>query len=296
MGIMIGYFIVVLTTLGGFMLAGGKPVLLLQMSEFTIICGISLGLLIIATPLSILRNLFKDIKICLFTSSYGNEEHRELMCLLYELFFFERIKGDMALEELIASPKNNPIMKKYPVFLQDPTRLAYLNNALHSITESIMNNDQMEQIMAMDLKSMYDADEASVDVLSLVGDSLPGLGIIAAVLGIINTMSSIADGPEKVGGKVAAALTGTFLGVLGAYGFINPLAKRISFMHKNKKSYFNAMAVAIRGFVNGLSPFMAVEIAHRSLDQSMKMPPLEFEKMLKALNPPKTEPLPEPKK
>jgi chemotaxis protein MotA len=110
------------------------------------------------------------------------------------------------------------------------------------------------------------------------------VGIVAAVLGIINTMASIAEGPEAVGEKVAAALTGTFLGVLSAYGFVNPLSKRIDYMHKSELAYFNTMAKAISGFARGLAPIMAVEIARRSLEADVKPDAEELEKTLKGLS------------
>jgi chemotaxis protein MotA len=131
---------------------------------------------------------------------------------------------------------------------------------------------------------MEEEEHRSVDILALVGDSLPGIGIIAAVLGIINTMASIADGPEAVGEKVAAALTGTFLGILGAYGIVNPLAKKIDYMHKAEFTYYTTMSKAISGFARGLAPIMAVEIARRGLDSDVKPDADELEKMLKALN------------
>ena len=125
--------------------------------------------------------------------------------------------------------------------------------------------------------------EGPVKMLHLVGDSLPGVGIIAAVLGIINTMAAIAEGPEAVGEKVAAALTGTFLGILGAYGFINPLTSRIGANNVLELQYFNAITKGLSGFVNGMAPLMAAEIARRSLDPCVQPGPDELEKILKGL-------------
>jgi chemotaxis protein MotA len=138
--------------------------------------------------------------------------------------------------------------------------------------------------MHSELIAKEDEAEAPVLILQLLGDSLPGIGIIAAVLGIINTMAAIADGPAKVGERVAAALTGTFLGILGAYGFVNPLTNRIKVNNTAELQYFSSILKGLTGFANGMSPIMAVEVARRCLDPSIQPEADELEKMLKALN------------
>ena len=129
--------------------------------------------------------------------------------------------------------------------------------------------------------------DGPIHVLQLIGDSLPGVGIIAAVLGIINTMAAIADGPEAVGEKVAAALTGTFLGILGAYGFINPLTSRIKHNNTVELQYYVGILKGVSGFATGMAPLMAVELARRSLDPCVQPNGEELEVMMKSLNPSK---------
>ena len=126
--------------------------------------------------------------------------------------------------------------------------------------------------------------EHPVHILQLVGDSLPGIGIVAAVLGIINTMASISEGPEKVGEKVAAALTGTLLGIFVAYGFVSPLATRVKFNNASDDQFLKCIMQAVSGFAKGLAPLTAVEIARRSLDSSVQPDGATLETQLKALN------------
>lgn len=282
--LILGYIIVLGSTLGGFILAGGNPVLLLHVSEFVVIGGISVGLLVIASPPQVLIGIVKDIKGALAGGHGGANDFMDLMKLLYEVFMVGRRNGLIALDEHVTDPQNSSIFNKYPSFTHDPRRIEFLVNSLRPIIDGKIKPDQLQDLLESEIETMEDEAHSGIDVLNLVADSLPGIGIVAAVLGIINTMAAIADGPEKVGAKVAAALTGTFLGVLGAYGFVGPLAKRIHFNHKAEFAYYNTMSSAISGFAKGLAPIMAVEIARRSLEKSVQPSADELENTLKALN------------
>jgi chemotaxis protein MotA len=282
--LIIGYIIVLGATLGGFIVAGGNPMLLLHVSEFIVIGGISLGVLVVASPKEVIVNILKDLKSCLAGGGGGADEFMDLMKLLYEIFMVGRRNGLIALDEHVTDPSSSSIFSKYPSFTSDPQRVEFLVNALRPIIDGKIKPDQLEDLLESEIETMEDEAHGSIDVLNLVADSLPGIGIVAAVLGIINTMAAIADGPEKVGAKVAAALTGTFLGILGAYGFVSPFAKRVSFLHKSQFAYYNTMSSAISGFAKGLAPIMAVEIARRSLEKGVQPTADDLENTLKSLN------------
>jgi chemotaxis protein MotA len=141
--------------------------------------------------------------------------------------------------------------------------------------------------MTAELEAKAAESEHPVHILQMVGDSLPGIGIVAAVLGIINTMASIAEGPEKVGEKVAAALTGTLLGIFFAYGFVNPLANRVKFNNASDEQYLKCIMQAVAGFAKGLAPLTSVEVARRSLDSNVQPAANALEAALKALSPAK---------
>jgi chemotaxis protein MotA len=278
----IGYIIVICAVLGGFMIAGGSPVLLMHPAEFIVIGGVAIGMLIVAAPNEVMKNLLKDIQNCFKGTGVSKSEITDLFKLLYELFVIGRRNGLIALDEHVGSPKTSPIFQKYPSFLNSKDRVEFLVSALRPAIDGKVKPDQLKNLLAIELDAKEEEAGQSVMLLGLVGDSLPGIGIVAAVLGIINTMAAIADGPEKVGERVAAALTGTFLGVLLAYGFVNPLGKRVSFNHHSHFSYFRAMVQAISGFATGLSPAMSIEIARRALDASLQPNADELESMLKA--------------
>lgn len=278
----LGYLIVIIAVLGGFAIGGGSPILLLHPAEFVIILGVAIGMLIVAAPQKIMSNLLKDIQSCFKGSGVSKGEITDLFKLLYEVFVIGRRNGLIALDEHVSSPKASSIFQKYPSFLNHPDRVAFLCSALRPAIDGKVKPEQLKNLLEVELDAKEDEAGQSVMLLGLVGDSLPGIGIVAAVLGIINTMAAIADGPEKVGERVAAALTGTFLGVLLAYGFVNPLGKRVAFNHRSHFTYFRAMVQAVGGFTTGLSPQMAIEVARRALDASLQPPADELEAMLKA--------------
>lgn len=280
--IVVGYFIVLGATLGGFMIAGGHPVVLLHISEFVVIGGIALGMLVVASPKKVLTDTIHAAIVALRGALPARNDYIDLFKVLYELFMTGKKSGLIALDEHVSTPESSPIFQKYPSFLKNRHRVEFLCNGLKPIIDGKIKPDQLEDLMAAELHAKAEENDHPVHILQLVGDSLPGIGIVAAVLGIINTMAAIADGPEAVGEKVAAALTGTFLGVLGAYGFVNPLTNRIRFNEEADTKYFHCMAIAIAAFARGLAPIMAIEIARRNLDPSLTPGSDELEQMLKA--------------
>jgi len=283
--VLIGAVIVFASTIGGFMIAGGKPLVLLHVSEFVVILGVAAGVLIIASPMHILKEILHKCKAAMSGKAAGKAEYFELLKLLYELFMTGRRNGLIALEEHVMDPKSSSVFNKYPSLLSHPERLQFLCNGLKPVIDGKIKPDQLEDLMAAELHAKTTEAEHPVHLLQLVGDSLPGIGIVAAVLGIINTMAAIADGPEVVGERVAAALTGTLLGIFVAYGFVNPLANRIKFNDSADQLCLKCIMQAVAGFAKGLAPLTAVEIARRSLDSSVQPGADELEAAVKGITP-----------
>ncbi len=285
--ILIGAFIVMASTLGGFLLAGGNPLVLLHVSEFVVILGVATGVLVIASPGHVLKEILHKTKDCLTGKSAGEKEFSELLKLLYEIFMIGRRNGLIALEEHIMDPKKSAVFQRYPSLLNHPARLEFLCNGLKPVIDGKIKPDQLEALMDTELNAKAIEANHPVHILQLVGDSLPGIGIVAAVLGIINTMAAISEGPEKVGEKVAAALTGTLLGIFVAYGFVNPLANRVQFNNASDEQFLKCIKAAVSGFAKGLAPLTAVEVARRSLDSNVQPRGAVLEAALKALAPAK---------
>ncbi len=269
--------------IGGFMIAGGNPLVLLHVSEFVIILGIAAGVLIIASPGHILMEIMHKVKTAISGKAPTKADYFDQLKLLYELFMTGRRNGLIALEEHVMDPPNSSIFQRYPSLLGHPERLQFLCNGLKPVIDGKIKPDQLESLMGAELHAKRQESEHPVHLLQLVGDSLPGIGIVAAVLGIINTMAAISEGPEAVGQKVAAALTGTFLGIFVAYGFVNPLANRIKFNDGADQLCLKCIMQAVAGFAKGLAPLTAVEIARRSLDSSVQPGADELETAVKTL-------------
>jgi chemotaxis protein MotA len=287
--ILLGAFVVLISAIGGFMLGGGHPGVLLEAyGEFVIILGVAIGVLIIASPGHVLRNIVTKVKGTIAANHTGRAEFTELLKLLYEIFMVGRRNGLIALEEHIMEPERSAIFKRYPSLLHHRERLEFLCNGLKPVIDGKIKPDQLEALMQAELDSKSTEADHPVHVLQLVGDSLPGIGIVAAVLGIINTMRSISEGPEKVGEHVAGALTGTLLGVFAAYGFVNPVANRVKFNNAADEQCLKCIMQAVAGFAKGLAPMTAVEVARRSLDSNVQPNAAQLEVALKSLSPAKS--------
>lgn len=269
--------------LGGFMIAGGHPGVLIHVSEFVVILGIALGVLVIATPAHVIKEIIHKTKGALGGKSAGKKDYLEMLKLLYEVFMIGRRNGLIALEEHAMNPKSSAVFQKYPAVLNHHERLEFLVNGLKPIIDGKIKPDQLEELMSAELAAKEVEGEHPVHAMQMIGDGLPAIGIVAAVLGIINTMSAISEGPEVVGEKVAAALTGTMLGIFFSYGFVSPMAARIKANNAAEHQCLKCIMQAVAGFAKGLAPLTAVEIARRSLDSSVQPGGEELETALKAI-------------
>jgi len=276
----IGIVIVFVSCIGGFTVAGGNPVSLIHAGEIMIICGIGLGILVVSSPASVLNALKSDI-IKAFKGGIGNrDKFIDLLVLLYELFMLGRRKGTPALDEHVSDPNNSSIFTKYPSFLNDTGLVEFLCNSLRPIVDGRCKPGEIGGILASELSSRESEASRSVKAIEMISDALPGVGIVAAVLGIINTMSNLED-PESVGYKVAAALSGTFLGIFLAYGVGVPIGRLVSLNQAQEFLYYRIVERSVSGFATGLSPIMAVEIGRRSLDKQIQPTADELEEQCK---------------
>ncbi len=284
MFVIIGSIIVIASVIGGFMMAGGSPGSLWQLSEVIVICGAAFGGMVIMAPKSVLVSMFKMILGCLKGSPYNKKAYEELLKLLYELFMLGRRNGMIALEEHVMKPGSSSIFSKYPTFLKNHHAVEFLCGGLKPIIDGKIKPDQLQSLMDAELHKAAEEDHVPIAVLSKTSDAMPGFGIVAAVLGIIITMASIGGPPEVIGHHVAAALVGTFLGILVSYGFLAPLATNMEINCEAEHSYTKCIAMSVVSFANGMAPIMAVEVARRGLAHDVKPSADELEAMMKTLN------------
>jgi chemotaxis protein MotA len=281
--IIIGAIIVVVSVLGGFIMAGGHPGALIQISEFVVICGAAGGAMIIMSPKKVLIDMLHQVGAALKGAPHNKGAYEQLFKALYELFMLARRNGMIALEEHVTTPQTSTVFAKYPSFSGNKDALDLLCGALRPIIDGKVKPDQLKMLLDIQLESMEAEHHKPVSVLTKAADAMPGFGIVAAVLGIVVTMGSIAGPIEQIGHHVAAALVGTFLGILISYGFLNPLAVNMEFVGEAQLAYSRCIAASVVGFANGMAPIMAVEMARRGLESDLRPTADELEIMLKGV-------------
>jgi chemotaxis protein MotA len=279
--VIIGCLIVMGAVIGGFLMAGGHIGSLIQISEYIVICGSAAGAMVIMSPKSVIIGLFKQAFGTLKGSPYSKKANEDLFKALYELFMLGRRNGMIALEEHVLTPDTSSIFTKYPGLVKDHHAMAILCGGLKPIIDGKVKPDQLKLLLDTELDAMEEEHHKPIDVLTKAADAMPGFGIVAAVLGIVITMGSIAGPVEEIGHHVAAALVGTFLGIFISYGFLNPLAMNMTFVSGSEIAFFRTISIAVVGFANGMAPIMAIEVARRGLSSEVKPSADDLEAMLK---------------
>ncbi len=243
-----------------------------------------IGALIVMSPIKVLIDIAKGLLGAFKGAPYGRQAYEDLLKSLYQVFMLGRRNGMIALEEHVTSPQQSTIFSKYPSLAGNHHALEFLCGALRPLVDGRVKPEQLKGLLDAELAAVEHEHHAPVGVLAKVADSMPGFGIVAAVLGIVITMGAINGPVEQIGEKVGAALVGTFLGILLSYGFIGPLATNLEFVGHAELAYLRCIAVAVSGFATGLAPIMAVEVARRGLSSELRPDEQELETMLKALN------------
>lgn len=261
----IGLLIVVGSVLGGFLWHGGPLEVLFQPSEFLIIWGSAAGTLLIATPVTVIIRLIKNFRRILAGNRYDRAAYLNTLKLFNDLFQAARKHGMMKLESDVEQPEKSEMFKKYPEFVKDHGALQFVCDTLRVAISGGIPVFDVDQMIEADLEVHHEEKQAPVHSLTSVADSLPGLGIVAAVLGIVIAMRSLGGPPEELGFKVAAALVGTFLGVLSCYGFVSPLAQAMAAVDEAEAAYYRVLKAGLIAFIKGHPPIMAMEFARRTI-------------------------------
>lgn len=263
--IIIGAIVVLVGVVAGFTMAGGQLMVLLQVSEFVTIGGAVIGSLLISAPMATIKKMIGAIPKALSAKHESKKDNLELLKSFYELFLVAQRDGLLAIEKHIEKPKESEIISKNKKFIANPVAMSFFCDTLKVMLSGGVPPYELESLMDTEIETFEMESHPIPALLNKVGDALPGLGIVAAVLGIIVTMGSINDGAEKVGHHVAAALVGTFLGVLLSYGFVGPLAANIEHMLEGEVRYLVTIKSAIVAYAKGNPPIVAVEIARRTI-------------------------------
>ena len=281
MPIIIGLALVLLSVFGGYIGAHGKLAALWQPYELLIIGGAALGAFIAATPGKVLKTTLKKVVGVVKGPDYKPADYLDVLTLLYELLNKARRDGFMSLEEHIENAQESAIFAKYPKVQADHHLLDFITDCFRLMIGSSIEPMELEALLDLELEKHHHEAMAPADALTTVSDGLPGFGIVAAVLGIVITMGAIGGDIREVGGHVAGALVGTFLGILLAYGFVAPLASAVRANSASDCSMLEAVKSALLGCLRGYSPLVALEFARKTLPTDMRPSFIDLETHVK---------------
>ncbi len=266
----LGLLIVIGAIAGGYLMEHGKLLVLFQPAELVIIFGAAVGTVVVANPLPVLIRIGKGMAGILGGSPYDKAFYAENLKMLYELFTHARKAGTAKLEEDVDNPAKSPVFSKYPKFLKSHHAMYFLCDTLRMVLSGGVEPLDIDMMMEVDLEVHHRESHEPIAALSTMADALPGLGIVAAVLGVVITMGALGGPKEEIGHRVAAALVGTFLGILLCYGVFSPLAAAMRKQSEDEGNYFGFLRMSALAFVKGLSPMMAVELARRSIPTTVR--------------------------
>jgi chemotaxis protein MotA len=273
----IGILIVIAAIMGGYLMEHGNVRVLLQPAELLIIGGAAMGTVLIANPLHILKKIAAGIAGVFGGSKFTKQRYVESLKMMFDLFNKARKEGLMGLEADVEEPSKSAVFSKYPKFLKDHHVRDFVCDTLRMAVTGAEPFD-LDQLLDLDMEVHHHDAGQPIAALSSMADSLPGLGIVAAVLGVVITMGALGGPPEEIGRKVAAALVGTFLGILLCYGFVGPIAANMAKTAEDERAYLYVLRVVMITFLKGTAPIMAVEAARRAIPGHVRPSFQEVEK------------------
>jgi chemotaxis protein MotA len=277
----IGIVVVFGAVIAGYLMEKGPLAVLIQPAELIIILGAAIGTVLIANPLHILTKIGGGIAGVFGSSPFTKQRYLESLKMMYELFGRARRDGMMALESDSDAPDKSAVFSKYPSFLKDHHALAFVCDSIRMASSGSIEPFDADQMIELDMDVHHHEAALPVAALSTMADSLPGLGIVAAVLGVVITMGALGGPPEEIGKHVAAALVGTFLGILMCYGLVGPIAANMAKAADDEHAYYNVLRVLIVSFMKGSAPVLAVEFGRRAIPGHLRPSFQETEKFIR---------------
>ncbi len=261
----IGIVVVFGCVVAGYLMEHGNLKVLMQPAEMVVILGAAIGTVLIANPIHILKKIGSGIGGAFGGSPFNKQRYLDTLKMMFELFSRARKEGLMSLEADSDAPDQSQVFSKYPKFLKDHHALHFVCDSLRMAASGGIEPFDADQMMELDMDVHHHEAQQPVAALSSMADSLPGLGIVAAVLGVVITMGALGGPPEEIGKKVAAALVGTFLGILLCYGLVGPLAANMAKIADDEHAYYNVLRVMLVALLKGSAPTVAIEVGRRAV-------------------------------
>lgn len=258
---------------------------LVQPSEFVVIGGAAIGAMLAANPLKFLLLITKKLPAALKGSPYTKTAYSEVLQVQYEIYVNSKKNGILSIEEDVNEPHSSTIFTKYPTFSANHHAVEFFCDSLKMLVNGACQPDELEIMLESEMETHHEENALVPTMLQRVSDALPGLGIVAAVLGIVVTMQHLDGPPEELGHHVGAALVGTFLGLLLSYGMLAPVASNLENLAHDESKYFNCIKAGLVAFANGSAPMTAVEFARKTIFSFDRPASTEIEPILKEIKP-----------
>lgn len=279
MFVIIGLGVVFGSIVVGYTMHHGELAVLIQVSEFIIIGGAALGAVVVGNPPATVKAMFTQTLAVLKPNPYDKDTFRDLLQVLYDIFYQARKDGLVGIEAHVEKPYESELFKQYPSFRDNHHAVAFLSDTMKVLLTGAVEDHHLSEILDLDLEQHHHEAMVVPTRLQNVADAMPGFGIVAAVLGVIITMGKIGGSPEVIGKSVAAALVGTFLGILLAYGVIGPIAQAVQNRVAAEERYLGCIRTALLSFARGDPPITSVEFARRNIEPSERPSFEELEEM-----------------
>ncbi|MCW8836960.1 MAG: flagellar motor stator protein MotA [Rhodospirillales bacterium] len=276
----VGVLIVIGSVAGGYLGVGGHMGVLWQPFEFVIILGAAIGATVIGNSKSIITGILKSFSKLLAGPKYKAEHYSELLGVLYSIFKLAKTKGDLALESHVENPHDSAMFQKFPTFANDHHAVEFACDYLRLLTLGVSTSHEVEAVMDEELETHHKELHAISGAMSNMGDALPALGIVAAVLGVIHTMGSITEPPEVLGHLIGGALVGTFFGVFMAYGIVGPMGRALEQTFDAEGKYMQCIKTGIIAHMQGYAPQVSIEFARKILNTDVRPTFAEVEEMI----------------
>ena len=281
MKVIAGFVIVFGSILGGYVLHHGQVAVLLQWTEFLIIGGAAIGAFVVANPPTVIKGSIRRVLDLLKPDPYAPAVYAEVLQLIYETMQLARRDGLVALDAHVEDPEKSTLFAKFPFFIANHHAVAFFTDTLKSLSTGAIEDHHLAELLDVDLERHHHEESQIPTALTRMGDAMPGFGIVAAVLGVVITMGAIGGSAAEIGEKVAAALVGTFLGILLAYGVVGPIATAIEGRLASEHAYLLCLRAGLLGFARGDSPKQCAEAARRTLEPHVRPSFSELETLMK---------------
>jgi chemotaxis protein MotA len=285
MFVIIGVVVVFVSVLVGFLMINGPIGALIQPSEFVVILGAVIGATVAANPLKYLLKISSTLIMALKGSPYNKNVYIEVLQMQYDIFVNSKKGGLLSLEEDVNNPMSSAIFTKYPSFVGNHHAVDFFCDAMKMLVNGACSPEELEMMLESESETHHEEGNIVPALLQRASDALPGLGIVAAVLGIVVTMQHLDSPPEELGHHIGAALVGTFLGLLLSYGFLAPVAANLENLAQDEGKYFNCIKTGLVAFSYGAAPATAVEFARKTIFSFDRPTTAEIEPLLKDIKP-----------